>query len=142
MDESVKSSLDYLRQTLDRMTESYFPKVLIVEDCPADMTLLKACLDNFQCIVYCAETGEEAMEKINTLKPDITFIDIRLPRMDGRELAEWSKALTNVILVTGFPDCKTESKAIKAGASIVLEKPVKMETLATILKPKYERQAS
>jgi DNA-binding NarL/FixJ family response regulator len=65
-------------------------------------------------------SGEEALQKIPGLKPDIVLMDIQLPRMSGiRCVAELKKIIPGlrVIMVTIYEDSDRIFKALKAGAN-------------------------
>jgi DNA-binding NarL/FixJ family response regulator len=76
-------------------------------------------LDAFQVVGECA-SGEEAVERVPALCPDLVLMDIRLPGMDGvsatRRLREAAPE-SRVLILSMFGDDHTVFKAIKAGAA-------------------------
>lgn len=136
MEPSVKLGLDCLKADLVKMGVRDVPSVLIVEDDEVDRELLRALLGQFECTVDEAESGEEALAKVKSQRPDLTFVDIRLPHLDGIEVTEQGKGFSNFILVSGAVDANVESRAIKSGAAVLLSKPVTPEQVAIILKRK------
>ncbi|MCP1109508.1 response regulator transcription factor [Ohessyouella blattaphilus] len=83
-------------------------------------------------IVAQAEDGLDALEQIKTIKPDIIISDIRMPGMDGLELAEtihtnypWIK----MIILTGFPDFEYAKRAISYRVVDFVLKPTTVENL-------------
>lgn len=60
-------------------------KVLVVDDCPTDLANIKGIVADAGCTVYTATSGEEAIEKAKAEKPDVIFLDILMPDMDGFE---------------------------------------------------------
>jgi twitching motility two-component system response regulator PilH len=60
-------------------------KVLVVDDCPTDLANIKGIVSDAGYAVYTASNGEEAIEKAKTEKPDVIFLDILMPDMDGFE---------------------------------------------------------
>ena len=87
------------------MTEKF--RILIVEDSTLIRQLLKETLhERFPLIeVYQAIEGEEALLKIETLRPHLIFMDFRLPGENGLELTKKIKAqYPNIIVVilTGY----------------------------------------
>lgn len=60
-------------------------KVLVVDDCPTDLANLKGIVADAGCTVYTASSGEEAIKKAKSEKPDVIFLDIIMPDMDGFE---------------------------------------------------------
>ena len=82
-------------------------KVLIVEDSTLFRQLFKETLhDRFPSIeIYEAAGGEEALQKIESLRPNLIFMDIRLPGENGLELTKQVKARYPniiVIILTGY----------------------------------------
>jgi DNA-binding NarL/FixJ family response regulator len=66
-----------------------------------------------------ARDGEEALQKIESLRPDVALVDLRMPRLGGIELArQVSRAHpdTAVILYTGYGDRAQLTEALDAGA--------------------------
>jgi CheY-like chemotaxis protein len=83
------------------------PKVLIVEDSTLFRQLLKETMhDRFPSIeIHEAVDGEEAFQEIETSRPDLIFMDIRLPGENGLELTKKVKARYPniiVIILTGY----------------------------------------
>ncbi len=60
-------------------------KVLVVDDSPADLANIKGIVSDAGCTVYTATTGLEAIEKAKEKRPDVIFLDILMPDMDGFE---------------------------------------------------------
>ncbi len=60
-------------------------KVLAVDDSAADLANIKAILSDAGCVVSTATNGKEAIEKAKSEKPDLIFLDIIMPIMDGYE---------------------------------------------------------
>jgi twitching motility two-component system response regulator PilH len=58
-------------------------KVLICDDSPTDLANLKNALQNTNCVLITATSGEEAVKKAKSEKPDVIFLDIVMPGMDG-----------------------------------------------------------
>ena len=79
-----------------------------------------------------AADGAAALELINQLKPDIVVSDVKMPRLDGLELAaELQKQLQppQVILISGYDDFELVRRALKCGVSDYLLKPIKEDEL-------------
>lgn len=84
-----------------------------------------------------AENGEDALEKIEVLEPDVVLTDIRMPYMDGLTLAEKIRQRypsTKVVIFSGYDDFEYAQKAIKLNVTEYILKPVNVEELTSILK--------
>lgn len=60
-------------------------KVLLVDDSPTDLANLKGIIQDTGCTTITATTGSEAIEKAKSEQPDLIFMDIIMPDMDGFE---------------------------------------------------------
>lgn len=88
-------------------------------------------------VVGDAENGEDAMEKIEMLEPDVVLTDIRMPYMDGLQLAEKVRQRypsMRVVIFSGYDDFEYAQRAIKLNVSEYILKPVNVEELTSILK--------
>lgn len=115
---------------------------LIVEDDPNGRDLLRALMmrfvDRFELIGE-AEDGKQAIELIQTLKPDLVLLDIELPYLDGFDvLNAFPNPLFQVIFTTGFENYAT--KAIRYAAIDYLLKPFDPEEMERALDRVWEIQ--
>ncbi len=84
-----------------------------------------------------ASDGEEALEKVPELKPDVLLLDIRMPRLNGIAVLEAlgkANALPPTLVLTTFDDSEAVIAAIKAGAKGVMLKDVALEDLAEAIR--------
>lgn len=88
-------------------------------------------------IVGQAEDGLDALEQIMELLPDIIICDIRMPGMDGLELAQTLRGQyphMKVIILTGFPEFEYAQKAISCQIVDFVLKPTSVEDLTRAVK--------
>ncbi|HZG47579.1 MAG TPA: response regulator transcription factor [Allosphingosinicella sp.] len=81
--------------------------------------------------------GEEALEKVPELKPDVLLLDIRMPRLDGIAVLEAlskADALPPTLVLTTFDDGDAAIAAIKAGAKGLMLKDVSLQDLAAAIR--------
>jgi len=83
-------------------------------------------------VVITAQSGAEALEKMRTQKYDLVFTDIKMPGMDGVELAARVKAnqpWTPVVIITGYGTTANEARAKEVGVSDFMRKPLSPEMI-------------
>lgn len=102
-------------------------KVLVIEDEKEVLELykLKLSLDDYN--VMTAESGQEGLDKAFKEEPDLIFLDIKMPEMDGFEvlkrLRESSKTRnTPVIIISNFDEQELIEKGMTLGANEYLIK--------------------
>lgn len=112
--------------------------ILVVDDSKANRSLIMEFLDPSNAIVYEAGNGQEAYEKAIELLPDIIFLDIRMPVLNGIETAkalrDYDKT-SNIPLIafTASVSFSSTKKYKKEGFSDVLLKPVQINDLYNVL---------
>lgn len=106
-------------------------KILIVEDEPAIADLIKLELETqgYQCKV--ARDGEEGANLIEQNRYALILLDIMLPKVDGYELLEYIKQIsdTPTIFITAKGSTQDKIKGLKDGADDYITKPFEMEEL-------------
>ncbi len=109
--------------------------VLIVDDEPIARQILREHLDGFSDVKIVGEAadGLSAVELIQTLNPDLVFLDLQMPELGGLAVAKnlRGKRMPLIIFVTAFEQHALE--AFDAGAVDYLLKPVRQERLAAAI---------
>src|SRR4026207_1068224 len=103
-------------------------RVLVVDDAPANLSLLKQLLTRDGYSVLTARDGVYGLEIVEREAPDIALPDVVMSRRDGIDLCRAIKAnpasrLTPVVLVTSFQGHEDRLRGIEAGADDFLLKP-------------------
>lgn len=75
-----------------------------------------------------AENGREAWKIIQKEKPDLVFMDIHMPYMNGFEIIQ-KLTDTKVIIITAYDSFEYAQKALRLGAMDILSKPIEFEQL-------------
>jgi DNA-binding NtrC family response regulator len=107
-------------------------KVLVVDDDPVVGQSFDRVLSRKGYAVITAANGDEALAKLATETYDIVFTDLRMPGMDGLEVAEQVKARqpwTPVVIVTGYGSKPSEDRARALGVAEFLNKPLSPEMI-------------
>lgn len=103
-------------------------EVLVVDDDEKNLKLMSAILDKQGYGTRVAKSGPEALEKVKVRPPDLIFLDIMMPEMDGYEVCRKLKtdAATSsipVVMVTALKDKTALITGLECGASDFLTKP-------------------
>ena len=92
--------------------------------------------------VTAVETGEEAVAQASDEMPDLVFLDITLPGIDGVEVLRRLKAIepsVAVVMVTATDDVKTAVEAMRLGAFDYVSKPFDLDRLRVIARNALDR---
>lgn len=102
-------------------------KVLIIDDEPLARSVVREYLsqqDNFEILGECAN-GYEGLKSIEALKPDLIFLDIQMPKINGFEMLELVDYPVSVIFTTAYDEYAL--KAFETSAVDYLLKPFSQE---------------
>lgn len=108
--------------------------VLIVEDSPTQLEVIKRAVSEAGFEVLTAVSGEEALKVLQDKKADAMVLDVLLPRVDGFEVARRIKAKPEtqnikIISITSFDVGDIQEKAKEAGVDDIVIKPFKPEAI-------------
>lgn len=104
--------------------------VLVVDDEPSICWAFERLLEAEGQLVMTASSAEDGLRLASQRRPDLVFLDVRLPREDGISALPKFIAATHgapVIVMTAFGDLETAVAAVQRGASDYLIKPFKLE---------------
>jgi two-component system nitrogen regulation response regulator NtrX len=108
--------------------------ILIIDDEEGIRLSLKGVLEDEGHEVAQAETGELGLERLAESPPELLFLDIWLPGMDGLEVLGRARELAPdlpVIMISGHGNIETAVAALKKGAFDFIEKPLSLEKVVT-----------
>ena len=105
--------------------------VLIVDDEPAFLRMVAAAVRILGCEAVAAPDAESAIELMRESRPDLALVDVRLPDMDGVELARLIKSehAIPVLLMSGF------GRPAVHQADRFLAKPFHIDELSSAINP-------
>jgi two-component system, cell cycle response regulator DivK len=114
------------------------PKILYVEDHPAQRDIMAQMLELSGYEVDVAADGLDGVEKAEAWEPDVILMDLRMPRMDGFEAikiirANTATAETPIIAISAWASGKHKERALEAGANEHFTKPVDLNRLMTTI---------
>ncbi len=113
-------------------------RVLVVEDNADARESLRILLERWGHRVEVAANGPDGIERIRASLPDVAFIDIGLPGLDGYALARATRALPGgdrvaLVALTGYGQRRDERRAREAGFDTFLAKPAEAADLTRVL---------
>ncbi|MBI4455665.1 MAG: response regulator [Acidobacteria bacterium] len=110
-------------------------KVLVVDDDPAVVGLLKAFLEKKNCQVLTAYDGVEALQRVQENNPQLVLLDVYMPKKDGLEVLKEIKQYKNisVVMITAATGQAVWQEALARGALDYITKPCDLSYLEKIL---------
>jgi two-component system nitrogen regulation response regulator NtrX len=106
------------------------PRILVIDDEAAIRDSLKMILDYEGYEVLSAATGEDGIAQAEREAPDLVFLDVKMPGMDGLEVLQRLRHLvevTPIVVISGHGTVSTAVEATKLGAFDFIEKPLERE---------------
>lgn len=122
-------------------------KILVVDDSRTICRTAEVLLGDEGCEVVTAEDGYAALAKLVSEKPDLVFLDVMMPRVDGFQACAIIKnnpdyATLPIILLTSKDGLVDRARGRLAGASYYLTKPFIKEELIGAVKSAIEGEAA
>ncbi len=113
-------------------------RVLVVDDNEDAAQALAELIHSFGCDVQVAFNGTKALETAISFRPDLIFLDVRMPEIDGFEVAKHLRAqrefdATIMVALTGYGTDRDRQRSLAAGFNAHLVKPIDSKALAEIL---------
>jgi CheY-like chemotaxis protein len=124
--------------TIEKIADA--ASIMVVEDEPINMMLITEVLSRMGFAVIKATNGKQALDILRQQEPQLIFMDVNMPEMDGytttrliRELPE-PYSLTPIIALTADAMQGDKEKCIEAGMNDYISKPFKLEEIEAVLK--------
>lgn len=114
------------------------PKILVVDDQPINVQLLKRKLEREGIQVFTAYSGLEALDSVLNHKPDLILLDVMMPEMDGIEVCQRLQAAEEtrsipIIFITARTSKEGKLEGLGVGAVDYITKPIDLdETMARV----------
>jgi PAS domain S-box-containing protein len=112
--------------------------ILLAEDNQVNSDMVRTYLESYGYTVLVAQNGEEVLQKVEEIIPDLIVMDIQMPKMDGLEATrllrrDWRFAATPIIALTALVMPGDRERCLEAGANEYLSKPVSLKTLLNVI---------
>ncbi|MCK7512735.1 MAG: response regulator [Desulfobacterales bacterium] len=113
-------------------------KILIIDDSPVSIKIIKSCIPKDRGYeLFDAANGQIGLELFQAIKPDLTFMDLTMPVMNGFEaLQEIMKLDSRAMVVIATADVQVKAIAracMNRGAFSVIKKPPTRENIAAAI---------
>lgn len=113
-------------------------KILIVEDDPRSLKMIRMTLRPYGYSLLEATDGEEALKVARSDKPDLIIMDLRLPKVSGLEVTRQLRQMSDfnhiaIIAITAYAMRGDKEKAISAGCDAYLAKPINTRELPKLV---------
>jgi PAS domain S-box-containing protein len=113
-------------------------RVLVVDDNSDAATSLALLLEMENCEVRTAADGEEALAQVEAFQPELIFMDLAMPRLDGVAATQRIRALpqfqrVRIVALTGWGQATDRQRTRAAGMDHHLIKPVSLDDLRSVL---------
>ena len=119
-------------------------RILVVDDCQDNLFLMQLILENQGYQVEIADSGSQALSKMNSQRFDLILLDLMMPKMNGYEVIKYLRnnlPLIPVFLVTANKYV-TKKQAIAAGANGIVYKPIDINILTSKIAKVFEIKAT
>ena len=128
------------------MRGAIYMKIMIIDDDQTTIAFLKKILQNRGIQTEQAKNGQEALERIETSKPDLIISDIMMPELDGFSLYERLRESCNTadipfIFLSAKDEPEDQLKGLRMGADEYLLKPFNAENILTAIDKVMEKAA-
>lgn len=111
-------------------------KILVVDDEKNICEEFREILEEENHQVDIALQGEEAIEKVRENDYDLVFLDVLMPRMEGREVFEAMRQIrpVRVVIMSGYMPPYKEREILALGAVACLTKPLSLDKVRKLLR--------
>jgi two-component system alkaline phosphatase synthesis response regulator PhoP len=111
-------------------------KVLIADDEPDILEIINYNLTKEGYETFTAKDGEEALEKVKQINPDLVILDVMMPKKTGFQVCEILRSNntykeTLIIFLTALNDEASEIKGLETGADDYVSKPISPKVLTS-----------
>jgi two-component system, sensor histidine kinase and response regulator len=105
------------------------PSILVIDDEPDNFDVIETLLDNQNYELHYASGGQQALNRLNNLQPDLILLDVMMPDLDGMQVCQRIKAnpqwqIVPIIMVTALTAKEDLARCLATGADDFISKPL------------------
>ena len=121
-------------------------KILIADDEPDILEIIQYNLKSAGYEVFTAKDGDDAIQKVKQVRPDLIILDIMMPKKNGMEVCEILRAQpayreTLIIFLTALNDESSQMKGFDTGADDYVNKPISPKLLMSRVNALFRRSS-
>ncbi len=124
--------LEESSRPLTPVSADYSPRVLLVDDAPDNLLLVKFLLESQGADVMCAKDALEGLDHFRSHRPNLVVTDIQMPIMDGYEFVKCLRDIDQtvpIVAMTAHALSEEQDRCLAAGCNAYLSKPLNSEKL-------------
>ena len=111
---------------------------MIVDDEPLIRSLIEQILEDLDVEIFSADNGFDAIDMVSKIRPEIVFLDVMMPKMNGFEVCNIIKnelgiRESNIIMLSAKSQETDKQKAVEAGADSYITKPFKVDEIICLV---------
>jgi FixJ family two-component response regulator len=117
--------------------------IFFVDDEPAIRRSVSQTLQRSGYMVSCFTDTEACLQQLQIQSCDLLITDVKMPGMDGIELVRRAKCIAPwlpILVITGFGDIPMAVRAVKAGATEFIEKPLEKQSFLAAVQAALKQQ--
>jgi CheY-like chemotaxis protein len=135
---NLYESFPNLQKTSGEIVRKIRPNlsILVAEDNEINIRVAQTIFSNLGYKIDIARNGNEAIDKVKMISYDIVFMDLVMPDRDGIQTTVEIRGLGHqmpIVAMTATSNTKSKSKAISSGMNDYIVKPIKMDSIRSIL---------
>jgi two-component system sensor histidine kinase/response regulator len=105
------------------------PSILVIDDEPNNFDVIETLLSNQDYLLHYANSGHDALAKLDSYTPDLILLDVMMPDMDGVEVCQRIKGIPRwqpipIIMVTALTAKEDLARCLNSGADDFISKPI------------------
>ena len=137
-------------ETSQCLQQALVPRVLVAEDDPANMVMMRAIFERMGCIVDTVSDGHDAVRAALSTRYTLVCMDVTMPGMPGDEAVRLIRSnekhtgdgmITPIVAFSGHAQAEAREKLLAAGVDDYVTKPVRLDTLQELLQRYFDVSA-
>lgn len=135
---AIASTANIESREIRGLADGHSVKALVVDDIRQNREVLSQLLEGVGCHVIAVDSGLQTLESVRAEMPDVVFLDIRMPEIDGIEVAkrifeEYGRGKTKLLAISASVLTREQRDYMETGFDAFLGKPFRIEEVCACL---------